>query len=394
MNLLYTITGYPPSIGGTQLYLHLLAQALKDRHQIQVISHWERYRTDWLLGTTLRAPEADYDYVIEDIPVHRMGISRREKTELLPFVPIYYLWMDLSLEKIARHLEAHLEPYAEKADLVHNVRQGREGLSYASHQAARQRDIPFVLTPAHHPRWVGWRYRPFIKLYQMADAVIALTQTEKQILAGLGVKEGRIFVTGMGPVLAPQAQPESFLLAHPMDGPMVLFLGSHFLYKGYRQVLQAARRVWEQVPNAQFVFIGSAVGRSEADFETYEDPRIHRLKNVDLQEKTNALAACTLLCVPSTQESFGAIYTEAWSFAKPVIGCPIPAVSEVIADGEDGFLVEQDPDSIAERIVYLLRHPAEAAVMGRAGQQKVETRYTWEKLAALTEAAYQAACSH
>ena len=41
------------------------------------------------------------------------------------------------------------------------------------------------------------------------------------------------------------------------------------------------------------------------------DPRIHRLGSLNLQQKTNALAACTLLCVPSTQESFGCVYTEA-----------------------------------------------------------------------------------
>jgi hypothetical protein len=35
----------------------------------------------------------------------------------------------------------------------------------------------------------------------------------------------------------------------------------------------------------------------------------------------------------------GGVYTEAWSFCKPVIGCPIPAVSELIVEGVDGCLV-------------------------------------------------------
>ena len=55
------------------------------------------------------------------------------------------------------------------------------------------------------------------------------------------------------------------------------------------------------------------------------DPRLIELGTVDLQQKTNALAACTLLCLPSTQESFGGVFTEAWSFEKPVIGANIPA---------------------------------------------------------------------
>ena len=119
-----------------------------------------------------------------------------------------------------------------------------------------------------------------------------------------------------------------------------------------------------------------------------EDRRVHRLGAVSLEEKTNALAACDILCVPSTQESFGGVYTEAWSFGKPVIGCPIPAVQEVITDGEDGFLVNQDAPEIAERITYLLSHPEQARKLGDAGKRKVLNRYTWDCIATLTEQAY------
>ena len=209
----------------------------------------------------------------------------------------------------------------------------------------------------------------------------------------LGVREERIFVTGMGPVLAAQANAATFLRENHIDGPMVLFLGQHFQYKGYRQLLQAARLVWQRVPEAHFVFVGPAVGRSERAFEAQADKRIHRLGKVDLQEKTNALAACALLCVPSTQESFGGVYTEAWNFGKPVIGCNIPAVAEVIADGVDGYLVVQEPMQIAERICHLLLHPTEAQTMGATGQRKVAEHYTWRRIAERTEQAYQSAGS-
>jgi glycosyltransferase involved in cell wall biosynthesis len=391
MNLLYTLTTYPPSIGGAQLLQHRLAQHLKERHNIQVVSQWDSNRTDWLLGTTLRAPRQDRNYIIDGISVHRMGLSLWEKSRIAPYVPIYYPLMDVALPPIAACLEQHLYPYAAQADLVHNVRIGREALSYASFYAARRCDIPFVLTPVHHPRWVGWRYRAYTRLYTMADVVLALTNAEKRVLMTLGVREERIVVTGMGPLLAPQSNPATFLRDNHIDGPVVLFLGQHYRYKGYRQVLQAARLVWQRVPETHFVFIGPAVGRSERHFEAMQDGRVHRLGEVDLQEKTNALAACTLLCVPSTQESFGGVYTEAWSLGKPVIGCNIPPVAELIADGVDGYLVDQEPAQVAERICHLLLHPAQARAMGADGQRKVEERYTWQRLAERTEQAYQRA---
>ncbi|MEN9240065.1 MAG: glycosyltransferase family 4 protein, partial [Thermostichales cyanobacterium SZTDM-1c_bins_54] len=101
------------------------------------------------------------------------------------------------------------------------------------------------------------------------------------------------------------------------------------------------------------------------------------------------LLACDLLCVPSVQESFGGVYTEAWSFGKPVIGCPIPAVAAVIADQKDGILVNQDPEAIAQGIIRILRDPEWARELGRRGFEKVKSRYGWEQLAEKTLAAYQ-----
>jgi glycosyltransferase involved in cell wall biosynthesis len=389
MNLLYTLTAYPPYIGGAQLHQHLLAQQLQAAHPIQVATFWNHNRTDWLLGTTLKAHAQPYDYEVDGVPVHRLGFSWANKLAMAPWLPLYYPWMAVALPPIAQVIAQPIHALAAQSDLIHNVRIGREGLTYASLQVARQRGIPFVLTPVHHPRWVGWRYREYLKLYQQADAVIALTQAEAKILQGLGVAEQRLHVTGHGPVLAPQANPEAFRAAHDLRGPVVLFLGQHYPYKGYRQLLEATATVWAQHPDTHFVFLGPPVKGSEAVFAAFRDRRIHRLGAVSLQAKTDALAACDLLCVPSSQESFGGVYTEAWSFKKPVIGCPIPAVTEVVSDGQDGYLVEQTAAAVSDRILHLLNHPDLAAHLGQTGYAKVQQRYSWPHLAAKTLRVYQ-----
>lgn len=363
---------------------------MAQRHVVQVVSQWDRNRTDWLLGSTLRAPGQSCDYNVESIPVHRFGLSMIEKIRLAPYLPIYYPLMELALSGITPILNTHLEPYAARADLIHNVRIGREGISYASFQSARRHNIPFVLTPVHHPRWVGWRYRAYNKLYKMADALFALTNAEKQILVGLGVHDEHVTVTGIGPILAEQADPQGFRAKYKIDGPMILFVGQHYAYKGYRQLLQATHAVWQKVPEANFVFIGPSVKDSEQDFAQYADPRIHRLGQVDLQVKTDAFAACTVFCMPSSQESFGGVYTEAWHFARPVIGCNIPAVAEVIEDGVNGYLVNQEPAEIADRIISLLLNPTLAERMGAAGQHKLNKRFTWQQIAQRVEQAYLA----
>jgi hypothetical protein len=62
--------------------------------------------------------------------------------------------MSLALPKIADTLESYLTNYAQDKDLIHNVRIGREGLSYASYNLAKKLDIPFVFTPCIIPG--GW----------------------------------------------------------------------------------------------------------------------------------------------------------------------------------------------------------------------------------------------
>lgn len=390
MNLLYTITSYPPATGGAQTHLHQLALQFQTRHNLRVAAFWNRNRTDWLLGTTLNAgPPGNADQ-LDGIPVHLLGWSPPEKISLVPAAALYYFLMPQIVPWIAAKLVPQLEQIDPQAQVVHNVRVGREPLSWASMLFARRKNIPFVFTPLHHPRWQGLRYRVFHDLYRQADALVALTHSEKEYLVTAGASEARVHVLGHGAVLAPSADPQAFIRANALSGPVILFLGQHYEYKGFRQLLQAAPLVWKKVPEAHFVFIGPPVRSSEKYFNPSPDPRILRLGAVDLQSKTDALAACTLLCVPSTQESFGGVYTEAWSFAKPVIGCPIPAVREVISEGEDGFLVDQQPGPIAERILYLLQHPDQAHQMGLKGQQKVSNRYSWDTLARRMETIYQA----
>lgn len=390
IRLLGTLTTYPPSTGGAQLHQHVLFQHMRPAVRVRVASFWDDNRTDWLLGTTLFAHPAPLEYEIDGIPVHRIGLSIAEKARLAPLVPLYYPAMRAVIPPIARLIEGHLHELEDDLDVVHNMRIGREPLSFASLYLARKRDIPFVLTPVHHPRWTGWRYRQYEWLYRQADMILPRTESEKRILMGIGVSEERIVVSGNGPIMADQAHPEEFRRKHGIEGPIILFLGQHYDYKGFVQMLRGAPSVWSRHPDAHFVFIGPSVANSEDAFRD-QDPRVHRLGKVSLQEKSDALAACTLLCVPSTQEAFGGVYVEAWHYARPVIGCRIPAVSEVITEGVDGLLVEQTPDEIADAIDQMLTDPVRTDDMGRSGQRKVEEKYGWDALARNTVGAYRTA---
>jgi glycosyltransferase involved in cell wall biosynthesis len=388
--ILYTTTSYPPAIGGAQLHTHQIARRIAAHRPVQVITQWAENRTDWLLGTTLKAPAQPCSYIFEEVPVELITLTRAERRYLLPYVLGYYAVKPQAISKIAAVLAPKIELAARQCAFIHNVRIGREPLSFASLQVARQLNIPFIFVPYHHPRWVGWNYREYLNLYRQADALIALTNAEKQLLIRLGVAPERIFVTGNGPNVAETAQPDQFRekLNLPADIPLVLFLGQKYRYKGLELLVAAAKIVWQKWPEVRFLFIGPRTPFSKKFFAQQNDTRLIELGVVDLQTKTDALAACSLLCLPSTQESFGGVYTEAWSFAKPVIGLDIPAVREVIDDEVNGYLVQPTAQAIAEKICYLLQNPAVAAKLGQAGRHKTLHQYSWDRLAQKTEEIY------
>jgi glycosyltransferase involved in cell wall biosynthesis len=162
----------------------------------------------------------------------------------------------------------------------------------------------------------------------------------------------------------------------------VLFLGQKRPYKGIAELVAAAELVWRRHPDAAFVFAGPPTPFSRALFAKTRDRRIVELGNVDLAEKTALIERCDVMCLPSTQESFGLVIVEAWAKRKPVVACDIPALRSVVDDGVNGVLCQQTPASIAAALDSLLASAEKREAMGRAGLAKQQERYTWERLAA------------
>jgi glycosyltransferase involved in cell wall biosynthesis len=93
--------------------------------------------------------------------------------------------------------------------------------------------------------------------------------------------------------------------------------------------------------------------------------------------------------MPSTGEAFGIVFLEAWAVGKPVIGARTQAVSSVIADGSDGYLISPgDAGDLATHIARMLGDPKLAQQMGTRGRAKVMSRYTVSRIADIVEGVY------
>ena len=361
--------------------MHCLAKQMQRLgERVRVVTHASRNRTDWLrLSTIWPDPARQYQY--DDVPVFQVGYSRACRLRMLPWMLSYYINMPTAVRHIAELISREMpaEWGGETPSLVHVSRIGREFLARAALNFARHRQIPFVLTPNHHPRWCGPLYREYDKIYREADAVVALTYAEKELfIREKRVREERIHVTGIGPVLSETFSAEAFRERFGIHGRFVLFLGQQHQYKGVGALLSAAPLVWKNHPDVEFVFIGPMSSYSRKRFSRLNDRRLINLGSLDLETKTSALAACELVCLPSVQESFGGVFVEAWSHRKPVVGGRIASIANVIDEGRDGLLASQSAPEVAAAINTLLSDSGMCEAMGNAGWEKVQVRYTWK----------------
>ncbi len=387
----FTATSYFPAVGGAQLYLHEVARRLVDGDPLRAVAFWERHRTDWLLGTTVNAPTGPWRRQEDGIDVHGIALTAADRARVALPALSFYAAKSWAVRRICSVLTPKIEAEFD-GDLIHTSRIGREPFSFSSLEVARNQGVPFVFTPNHHPRWVGWNYREYLRLYTLADVLVVYTDAERDFLRGMGVDDRRIFVTGIGPVLAQQANGKQWKERLGIEGPVVLYLGQKFRYKNFQMLLQAAPEVWGRHPDTTFVFIGPPTKFSKGIFAGHEsEPRIVELGRVSLEEKTSALEACDVLCLPSSQESFGMVLVEAWSMSKPVIAARSPAVSTLVDDGKDGFVVDPTPATLTRALLQLFDSSDLRRAAGEAGKEKVQRRFAWERVIQTVRDAYQAA---
>lgn len=387
--VLMTSTAYPPSVGGVQAHVAELRARLK-HFEADVLTLWLEHRTDWLRGSTLNPGAA---VTVEVAPgVTRLGWDWAVRRRMLPWVATYYAHPALAARRIAAALVPEIDRVvSDRHALIHNHRIGREFLARASLTVARRRGIPFVLTPHHHPRWRGYRYQGWTDVYREADAVLVLTNAERDEMERLGVRPDRVHVTWSSAEPPPPADGARFRAA--LGGtrdPIVLFVGQLYRYKGVEELVAAVDAVRAQGVAARLVFIGPSTDFSTRYFARTSRPWLHVLGPVDGQTKWDAIEAAAVVCLPSRHEAFGRVFLEGWSKGKPVVGGRIPAVADVVTDGRTGLLVDPSSSSeLAAALQRILSDHALAAKLGANGRGEIEARFSWDAVIDRVESAYE-----
>ncbi len=174
-------------------------------------------------------------------------------------------------------------------------------------------------------------------------------------------------------------------LGIPPESPVVSIVAALRPDKAHHIFLQAARTVVDAIPEAHFLVIG-------------DGPRMPSLKNLandlNLEKQFHFLgfqrqlgdifAAVDINCLSSypQQETLSVAAIEAMSAGIPIVCTDVGFMNEIVIPNETGFLVPvDDPASLAEKIVQVLKNPAQQKYMGNQARKLVDETLSVNQMA-------------
>jgi starch synthase len=252
--------------------------------------------------------------------------------------------------------------------------------------------------------------------FETADAVIAVSDGMRRDILRCypSIPEERVRVIYNGIDIERWRRSEDLefpaSLGIDPDRPSVVFVGRITRQKGLPYLLRAARLL---PPDVQVVLCAGSADTKEILEEVtglvgeLQDERngvfwIERL--LPHAELAAVLSAATVFVCPSVYEPLGIVNLEAMACGLPVVGTATGGIPEVVSDGLTGRLVPidqaddgpgtpTDPDrfvaDLARALIEVLSDPVRAAEMGAAGRRRVESEFTWTRIAEQTQQVYR-----
>jgi starch synthase len=192
--------------------------------------------------------------------------------------------------------------------------------------------------------------------------------------------------------------------------PSVVFVGRITRQKGLPYLLKALRFLPADV---QVVLCAGAPDTPEILAEVQEGVRQLQQEREGViwidrmlarRELSSILTAATTFVCPSVYEPLGIVNLEAMACGAAVVGTGTGGIPEVVVDGVTGRIVPidqatdgtgtpTDPDKfvrdLADALIEVVSDPERAREMGRAGRERAETEFSWQRIADQTEALYR-----
>ena len=190
-------------------------------------------------------------------------------------------------------------------------------------------------------------------------------------------------------VIVPTLVPEPL----PIESLRVLCLGRLDSQKGFDLAVEAWPSIIARFPQSQLTIAGDGPERSALERRIAE---LGLTKSVEVigwvapDSVPSLMNSATMVIIPSRWEGFPSVGLQGAAMARPIVATRVGGLSNIVADWETGVIVErEDSKALGQAIIFLLKHPELAVKMGKAGRQRVEKLFSWERCVNRYDALYR-----
>ncbi|MDQ3957657.1 MAG: glycosyltransferase family 4 protein [Actinomycetota bacterium] len=172
------------------------------------------------------------------------------------------------------------------------------------------------------------------------------------------------------------------------EDPVVGWVGRYFDQKRPDHVVEAARRLLEEVPRATILLVGDGPLMERTRAQAAGEPRIRFLGHrADVESIYPAL---DVMILASAWEGLPRTVIEAQAAGVPVVSTNVSGIPEVVIHGETGCLVEPGrPEELGAAAATLLGDEAARRRMGAAAGTRISDVYSSDHTADATAALYR-----
>jgi glycosyltransferase involved in cell wall biosynthesis len=165
---------------------------------------------------------------------------------------------------------------------------------------------------------------------------------------------------------------------------------------GVKYFIESIPLILQKNDNCYFVVAGcGGFFAEERRLKKYLDEKgvlnqVSFLGDVKNEDMPHLYKLSDIVVFPSLMEATSISCLEAMSSQKAIVSTNVGGLPELIENDVDGFLVEaRDPIALAEKILKMANDFKLRGEMGKNARQKVESCFTWNKIAEKTEQVYQ-----
>lgn len=172
----------------------------------------------------------------------------------------------------------------------------------------------------------------------------------------------------------------------PQDNAHVVLIGRVQPWKGQHVLIEAARLLKEQGRNVRVSIVGNPTFAADQSYNELLQARVREWSLADtvsfVPYTTDVVewyhAADVIVHASVEPEPFGLVVAEAIACGRPVVATNMGGPVDITDGGRVGGLLvpPHDPRSLADAILYLLVHQAEAAQLVVEGRKRVLQRYS------------------